>query len=131
MRRERTWFWYFCSLECFNCGVVGDGDSERNMLFRTCWNLILVSYLFCLMQGWGTQGESNITSFCFRCKSREQRFWLQEGGFKIFLRGPRDGLPQAVKKICFESGMEFLVAGWSRFFDFLIEIWDNQWKILL
>ena len=59
----------------------------------------------------GTQGESKMSSFCFWYESTEWRFWVQEGGFKIFLCGPRDrnvlirslDLPRAAKKICLGS----------------------------
>ena len=89
--------------------------------FRVGWNLA-----FCvpgLTREWGTQGESKILSICFWCKAGEQRFWVQEGGFKIFSRGPRDGkiLPKssasfwnkeyALVEGCVEVCVEFVVAG--------------------
>ena len=65
---------------------VGAGDLEQNVLFSAGWNLI-----FCVpgsIQRWGRHGESKISSFCFWCKSWEQRFWVQEGGFKVFFCCP-------------------------------------------
>ena len=32
-RGRRPNFWYFCSLECFNCWRVGGGGSEQKVLF--------------------------------------------------------------------------------------------------
>ena len=59
--RQKASFCYFCSLESSNCERLGGGGLGRKVLFRTVWNLI-----FCVtgsIQGWGTQGESNTSSF--------------------------------------------------------------------
>ena len=144
----------FCSLECFNSWRVGGDELGQRVLFRTCWNLILVSHLFyCwnlilvifsgLIQGWWTQVSLRFNLFVsdvnqgnrnFPCKKVDSRFSSVAPEMEMFSLY----LPWAVKKICFGSGMwgcvEFIVAGWSKeknFFDFLIKNWDKQWKFLL
>ena len=56
-------FCYFSSLECLNCRWVYGGGVEQRLLFRDIWNCF-----FCVLgftQGWETQCESKISSFCF------------------------------------------------------------------
>ena len=104
-------FLNFCSLDCFNCWWVGKGGVKQKILFRTGWNCI-----FCVpgfIQGWGTQGDSKISSFCFWCLSRERGGVVNS---RVFSCDPTDEeilvrLSESCWKlrICFGSG----VSAWN------------------
>ena len=60
---QKASFSYFCSLQFSNCWQVGGWWLGAESLNKGGSNLI-----FCVpvsIQGWGTQGESKTSSFCF------------------------------------------------------------------
>ena len=61
--------WLFCSLECFNCWLVGGVSVEQKVLFGVCCNRILCVPGF--IQEKETQGQSKISSFWFWFESRD------------------------------------------------------------
>ena len=68
-RNQKAQFCSFSSLECFNCRWAGDFGVEQNILFNAGWSCV-----FCLpgfIQGWTTQGETNISSLYFWCSLRK------------------------------------------------------------
>ena len=105
---------------------------------------VVVAFIFCvpvLIQGWGTQSQSKISSFCFWYGSSWQRFYVQKrvsSRFSCLAPGIERfslDLPWAIKKnLPWKWGEG--VCGicdhrQKKFFYSVILIWGKQWEILI